>query len=294
MEKRVYRIKHVTTYNYAQNVLLAHHQAHLTPRQLPHQVVVRSSLIVTPQPTEIYDIFIDYYGNSIVHFTLRKPHFKLIIQSTSRLENIGRILPQDTGDTVSEEGLNIFSDVPFNLRAEVADFLNESPYIPFLQSIQDYARQSFILGRSWLNSLLDLNNRIYNDFSFDSSATTVATTLDDIVSKKRGVCQDFTHFAIACLRSIGIPARYMSGYLLTHPLEGQEKLRGADASHAWLSAYLPKIGWVEIDPTNNCQPEKDHITLAWGRDYSDISPLRGIVLGGGDHSLHVAVDVDLI
>ncbi|MGA9565233.1 MAG: transglutaminase family protein [Candidatus Korobacteraceae bacterium] len=175
---------------------------------------------------------------------------------------------------------------------EAYQFGFESPRIRLRPEFASYARQSFTPGRPMAEALLDLTARIHKDFQFDSRVTTVRTTTEEVFRKRRGVCQDFAHLQIACLRSLNLAARYVSGYLRTYPPPGQPRLVGADASHAWVSAYSPEVGWIDIDPTNNLVPSDGHVTLAWGRDYSDVSPLRGLILGGGAHVLRVAVDME--
>ena len=163
--------------------------------------------------------------------------------------------------------------------------------MPLDAPFTNYARESFPAGRNLLEAVLDLTARIHRDFKFDSTATTVATPLAQMLEQRRGVCQDFAHLQIACLRSQGLPARYVSGYLETVPPPGQPKLFGADASHAWASFFCPGLGWIDVDPTNNLLPSMQHITLGWGRDYSDVCPIRGVLVGGEEHTLRVAVDV---
>ena len=170
--------------------------------------------------------------------------------------------------------------------------LFRSPFISFSAEVRAYAEPSFVRGRPLIGCLRDLNSRIRHEFAYDPAATTLATPLLEVLAKKRGVCQDFAHLFIACARAMGLPARYVSGYLLTRPPPGKPKLRGSDASHAWVSVFIPEFGWVDFDPTNNCLPNEEHVVLGWGRDFDDVSPLRGVVLGGGEHRLKVGVDVE--
>jgi transglutaminase-like putative cysteine protease len=173
-------------------------------------------------------------------------------------------------------------------------FVFESPRIRPSAQLASYALRSFTPGRQFLDALLDLTDRIFRDFRFDAKATNVRTPTEEVFRKRCGVCQDFAHLEIACLRSLNLSARYVSGYLRTYPLPGRPRLIGADASHAWVSAYCPEIGWTDVDPTNNVMPSHDHVTVGWGRDYGDVSPLRGLILGGRDHVLKVAVSVEPI
>jgi transglutaminase-like putative cysteine protease len=234
----------------------------------------------------------DYFGNLLCFFTVQEPHKELIVEARS--EGIMResappwpqqslpweVAAQSLPDDLSPEGL------------EAYQFGFESPRIRVRPEFAAYALQSFTPKRPMTEALLDLTARIHNDFRFDSKVTTVRTTTEEVFRKRRGVCQDFAHLQIACLRSLNLAARYVSGYLRTYPPPGQPRLVGADASHAWVSAYCPGIGWLDVDPTNNLVPSNGHVTLAWGRDYSDVSPLRGLILGGGAHTLKVAVDME--
>jgi transglutaminase-like putative cysteine protease len=288
----IYRVKHVTTYRYTEPVLLAHHLAHLTPRQTSLQSCLRAQIRITPQPSEIDENGHDYYGNPVTFFGFREPHATLTVQVISRVEVKDREPPSESrardwhgiGDPL--QGLS------GDQLLDVADFCYDSPYVALTPAIRDYAAHSFHPGRSVLAAVLDFNHRIHEDFSYDPAATTVATPLTQVLAERKGVCQDFAHLAVAGLRAMGIPARYVSGYLLTRPPPGKPKLRGSDASHAWVSAFLPEFGWIDIDPTNDCMPEDEHVTLGWGRDFGDVSPLQGVVLGGGEHRLKVGVDVE--
>ena len=290
----MYRVKHVTTYRYGDPVLLAHHLAHLTPRQTPHQTCLRAQLRITPQPAEIDESGVDYYGNPTAFFGLRDPHGTLTVQVTSKVEVRARELPAaDRGEPWAGPR-DPLAGLSGDTLIEVADFCFDSPFVAVSPDIRAYAEASFPAGRPLMGCLLDLNSRIRHEFAYDPAATTVATPLSEVLAQRRGVCQDFAHLFIACVRAMGLPARYVSGYLLTKPPPGKPKLRGSDASHAWVSVFLPEIGWVDFDPTNNCLPNEEHVTLGWGRDFDDVSPLRGVVLGGGEHRLKVGVDVEPI
>jgi len=174
---------------------------------------------------------------------------------------------------------------------EPYQFVFDSPQVRVSFELADYARESFKNGTPLLAGTKDLTRRIFTDFTYDPKATTVATPLEEVLMTRRGVCQDFAHLGIACLRSLGLPARYVSGYLRTRPPEGQPRLVGADASHAWFGVFNPGTGWVDFDPTNNVQPAEEHITVAYGRDFGDVSPVAGILTGGGKHNVKVSVDV---
>jgi len=174
---------------------------------------------------------------------------------------------------------------------EAAEFRYRSPYIEPAAELADFARPSMTPGRPLLAAAIELMHRIHDEFRFDAGATSITTPVTRVLAERRGVCQDFAHLQIACLRSFGLAARYVSGYLLTDPPPGQPRLVGADASHAWLSVWCPPFGWVDLDPTNAVLPDLRHVTTAWGRDYGDVSPLRGVVLGSADHELYVGVSV---
>ncbi len=233
----------------------------------------------------------DYFGNKLTFFTVQEPHEKLVVEARSIVaihehyksppghsrpwEQVAKALPDDS----REEGLDAYQ------------FVFESPRIRAGEQFATYALQSFTPSRPFAEALLDLTARINKDFIFDSKATTVRTPTEEVFRKRRGVCQDFAHLQIACLRSLHLAARYVSGYLRTYPPPGRARLVGADASHAWISAYDPDHGWLDMDPTNNVVPSSGHVTIAWGRDYGDVSPLRGMILGGREHTLKVGVDM---
>ena len=288
----MYRVKHVTTYRYGDPVLLAHHQAHLVPRQTPHQTCLRAQLRVTPNPSEIDESGVDYYGNPTAFFGLRDPHGTLTVQVNSKVEVRPRDLPGAECGAPWEGVLDPLAGLSGEILVEVADFCFDSPFVAVGAEIRAYAQKSFVAGRPLIGCLRDLNHRIRHEFAYDPTATTLATPLLEVLAKKRGVCQDFAHLFIACARAMGLPARYVSGYLLTHPPPGKPKLRGSDASHAWVSVFIPEFDWVDFDPTNDCLPNEEHVVLGWGRDFDDVSPLRGVVLGGGEHRLKVGVDVE--
>jgi transglutaminase-like putative cysteine protease len=280
-----YDVTHTTEYDYGESVAVAHHVARLRPRALPLQECVHHELSVTPSPavTSGYD---DYFGNPVTFFGVQGAHTSLVIKAQSTVTVTGPVLPapQDTPPwetTVAREAL------PF----EAIEFVFDAPESRTLFGVETYARASFPAGRPLLEGVIDLTSRINREFTFDPKATTVATPLAEVFASRRGVCQDFARLEIACLRSLGIPARYVSGYLETDPPPHTPRLIGADASHAWLAFHCPGVGWIPVDPTNNVLPSDRHITLAWGRDFSDVSPVRGVILGGGAHTLNVHVDV---
>jgi transglutaminase-like putative cysteine protease len=285
MADAIYEVVHTTGYDYSEPVAVSHHLARLRPRGLAHQRCESYELAIEPPPAASSS-FDDYYGNTTTFFAVQKPHRRLEVKAVSRVAIDATTLP-DPVSTPAWDATGDRSAMPFDA-IEFALHDRDSTAAP---SIARYARESFPAGRPLLQAVMDLTARIYREFTFDPRATTVATPLDEVFSARRGVCQDFARFEIACLRSLGIATRYVSGYLETTPPPGKPKLVGADASHAWLAFHCPGHGWIEVDPTNNLLPSTTHVTLGWGRDYNDVSPIRGVILGGGAHSLHVRVDV---
>jgi transglutaminase-like putative cysteine protease len=253
------------------------------------------------QPRSVHDSSRD--AESAMHFK----HDSYMAQAadakheTLKVEALSEvIIDASSGTRWPDRGMaweQVARSVATNLSRETLtayEFMFESPRIRRRPEFTAYASQSFNPGRPLTEALLDLTARIHSDFRFDSKATNVRTPVEEFFRKRRGVCQDFAHFQIACLRSLNLPARYVSGYLRTLPPPGRPRLTGADASHAWVSVYCPDAGWLDVDPTNNVVPSLSHVTLAWGRDYGDVSPMRGIILGGRDHTLKVAVDVEIV
>ena len=288
----IYRIVHKTTYTYKAPVSFGHHVACLTPRNLPHHRCTRNELRITPHA--LCNERTDYFGNQLSFFTIQEPHKRLVVEARSE------VVIDEHGKPPPEQSLaweEVARSLPrdYSLASlEAYQFVFESPRIRPSAEFASYAAQSFTPGRQFAEGLLDLTTRIHRDFRFDSKATSVGTPPEEVLRKRRGVCQDFAHLQIACLRSLNLPARYVSGYLRTYPPPGRARLVGADASHAWVSAYCPGFGWLDVDPTNNVVPSYNHVMLAWGRDYGDVGPLRGLILGGRDHTLKVAVDVEPI
>ena len=286
----LYSIVHRTVYSYGSDVSHSYHLAHVRPRSLPRQEVLEYALRIEPEPAFLVERS-DYNGNHSAFFTFGAPHRRLAITVRSRVRVSAPGLPEASRTPAWEEvRKNCASDTLTADSAE-GDFCFNSPHITRSSVFGDYAAPSFPLGMPLLEGVLDFISRIYRDFKFDPRATTIATPLDEVFQKRRGVCQDFAHLAIACLRSLGLPARYVSGYLETLPPPGRTRLIGADASHAWFSVWCPGHGWIDADPTNNVLAGERHITVAWGRDFSDVSPVRGVVVGGGRHSLSVGIDV---
>jgi len=283
-----YRVLHTTTYRYETPVTSSFGQLCLLPRDFPGQRCTSSEVVITPEVSDHRER-IDYFGNRVAYFTLQRPHQELTISASSDIEvddNRGWEGGSDVGGTRRDiESQKGGGDI------EAANFIVNSPRVTVDDRVRSYALPSFDTGRPILEAIADLSSRIHRDFSFDATTTTVNSTIDDLFDHGAGVCQDFAHLGVACLRSQGIPARYVSGYLETIPPPGMQKLVGADVSHAWISALVPGLGWVDVDPTNNTRVKEDHVTLAWGRDYGDVPPLTGVFIGGGQHRMAVSVDV---
>ena len=290
----LYRIKHITHYEYDQPVTLCYNHAHLMPRDTDYQRCLESHISVTPYPVSVEQRS-DYFGNKASYFSVESKHssLEIIVDSTVRLdgERIDPGVDLDFGNTCAQarEKLSSNRDEETLLSRE---FTLNSPMIKINDALREYAAPSFSDSISLLSATRDLTHRIFTDFIYDPASTDVATPLADVLEHRRGVCQDFAHLAIGCLRSQGFPARYVSGYLETLPAPGVKKLYGSDASHAWFAVYSPGEGWFEYDPTNDNVPTEQHITTAWGRDYSDVTPLRGVIFDGGESQvLTVSVDV---
>jgi transglutaminase-like putative cysteine protease len=286
----IYRIVHRTTYEYRYPVSVGTHVACLKPRALPHHQLSRSELRIQPRPATRTER-VDFFGNILCFFTIREPHKELVVEARSEVTMEGNATPWPQPPIPWEEAVKSIPNDHSPAGLDAYQFGFESPRIRLRPEFASYALQSFTPRRPMPEALRDLTARIHQDFRFDSKVTNVRTPTEEVFKKRRGVCQDFAHLQIACLRSLNLAARYVSGYLRTYPPPGQPRLVGADASHAWVSAYCPGIGWLDVDPTNNIVPWNGHVTLAWGRDYGDVSPLRGLILGGGSHTLKVAVDM---
>ena len=286
-----YSVIHQTDYSYQSVVALSQQYLHLSPRNFAWQQTVSHQIQVDPAPEDSSDC-LDYFANATKKLTVTVPHQMLIV----RAESVVDVYPRPTLEQLAGGAPWEDLQAAMRLSAGAADldpyqYLYNSPHVQCHAALRDYALASFTPGRPLLDAAFDLTCRITDDFQFDPDATNIHTTLDEVMQGRRGVCQDFAHVMIGCLRALGLPARYVSGYILTHPPEGQARLIGADASHAWASLWSPRFGWVDFDPTNRCLVQHEHITLGWGRDYSDVTPLRGIVLGGGSQLLGVSVTV---
>ena len=282
-----YDLLHETHYSYESPVVLSQQLLHLTPRVVEGQRLDAHAIDVEPTPSESATRD-DYFGNPVRQFMLAAPHSALTVRARSTVEVLPRVAPAPAGpwdalrDRLRAEG----TGAPL----EPMEFLYESPHVEFSRDLAAYAEPSFTPGRELVDAALDLMRRIHAEFKFDPKATSVSTPLREVLAKRRGVCQDFAHFMAGCLRMLGLPARYLSGYILTTPPPGKPRLVGADASHAWISLWTGG-GWLDLDPTNNMRVGDQHIALGWGRDFSDVTPMRGVILGGGEQTLAVRVTV---
>jgi transglutaminase-like putative cysteine protease len=306
-----YRITHTTTYDYEEPVSLCYNEGRLLPRScaLPlfQQECRRAEFTVVPPWNDQRDR-LDFFGNRVTYFTLRQPHEQMVLTATSEIvitpafiagaapsKMLAQLLAQSgqLGWEAAAQRLRtaVLADDGDDEIVDAHQYLLPSPYVAPFAELTSYARRSFTPGRPLIEAAADLMARIYRDFDFVAGATTIATPLAEVLAERKGVCQDFAHLMVACLRSQGLAARYMSGYIETLPPPGQEKLVGSDASHAWCAVYVPAIGWVDFDPTNNLIPQEQHVVLGWGRDFSDVTPLKGVFFGDGRHQLTVAVDM---
>jgi transglutaminase-like putative cysteine protease len=286
-------VVHETRYAYSPVVKTAQHMAHLKPAHNGQQRLLSHQLTISPAPAQQSEA-IDIYGNTRAFFSLETTHPKLKVMAQSLVSTSAPRVPQsDMPWEEVRERLRYHRGAAYDPAAE---FVFASPYVPRHQDFLAYARPSFTPGRPLLAAANELMERIFADFEYETEATDVSTPALEALQMRKGVCQDFAHIMLACLRSLGLPARYVSGYLLTEPPPGKPRLVGSDASHAWVSLYLPGTAaaagsWADLDPTNNRAPGEDYVTLATGRDYSDVSPVRGVLHGGANHKLHVAVTV---
>jgi transglutaminase-like putative cysteine protease len=281
-----YAVVHSTRYDYSGPVSLSHHVARLTPRALSHQTCAQHELEIDPVP-EVMVSHLDYFGNSMTFFIMQSAHTRLTVCARSIVELTP--LPTPVSSTPWERAAERTS-----MPCDALECAVDSTPARLGAALAAYASASVPAGRPLLKAVEELTARIYDEFTYDSTATDTTTTLAQVFDSKRGVCQDFARVEIACLRSLGLAARYVSGYLETACASAVPRLAGADASHAWLAVYDPEAGWVDVDPTNNLFPTDRHVTVGWGLDFVDVSPIRGIILGGGEHSLRVGVDVSRV
>ncbi len=302
-----YRITHRTLYQYSQLVGLCQNEARLQPRDFWRQQCQTSRFDISPEPGDFHERQ-DFFGNRVAYFAIQQAHQRLVVTAISEVtvfprqnrddlanlitwEQVREQLQGGPTQTQSQSQGHYQQQTNFDELLDAKLFVLDSPMVVAGIELANYAQNSFSPNRPLVQVVTDLMQRIHSDFTYDPSSTTIATPLSEVLQFRRGVCQDFAHLAIGCLRSFGIAARYVSGYVETLPEPGKPRLVGADASHAWFAVYVPGSGWLEFDPTNNAVPFDQHITLAWGRDYTDVTPLKGIAFGGGQHTLSVSVDV---
>ena len=290
-----YKVVHTTNYKYAARVTHCYNLANLIPKNTARQKCLNSKIIVTPKPIHT-NKRIDYFGNQSYQFEIQTAHTDLVISSESQIEiqETSSLLNLDLGMNYGD-ALNYFKQAPTFQVIKAKEFILDSPMIKTNEAIEAYASPSFSLTRPLNSCVTELTKRIFDDFTYTPGYTTIATPLSEVLEHKRGVCQDFAHLQIACLRAMGIPAKYVSGYMETLPPPGQEKLVGADATHAWIAYFSPEEGWIEYDPTNNLRAGSQHIVTAEGRDYYDVTPIKGVIFGGGKGPLlEISVDVSRI
>jgi transglutaminase-like putative cysteine protease len=300
--KRRYRIRHETHYRYSADVVHAHHLLHLVPRPASHQQCLEYEIQIEPAAHRRVSE-IDAFGNPLLRLELAQPHRELAVVSQMQIE----VHTRPAVDVETTEPWEKVRDSfayhgawPSREQLDAARFRHESPHVRLKQAFTDYSAQCFAPGRPILACAEALTARLHADITYAPGETGISTSATEVIETRRGVCQDFAHLMIACLRSRGLPARYVSGYLRTHaPSEadgaaGEKRLVGDGASHAWVSVWSPRFGWIEFDPTNGCFAGTDHVAVAWGRDFGDVSPLRGVILGGGQHHLSVTVAVEPI
>jgi transglutaminase-like putative cysteine protease len=285
-----YQVEHRTIYHYEIPVIQSQQLLHMMPRETPYQQSVSYTLVCEPQPAE-QSRRLDFFGNHNDYVTLLTPHQSLQVTSRFQVDVLPR--PAMTAFTLSPpwEQVQATLQLQSSQHIEAMRYLYSTVKVKSSEALANFARHSFTAQRPLLEAAMALTQQIYQEFEFDPQATDVATPLDEVLKGRRGVCQDFAHLMIGAMRSLGLACRYVSGYILTHPPAGQPRLVGADASHAWVSVYCPVYGWVDFDPTNNCLVQYEHITVAWGRDFGDVSPMRGVMLGGGQQQLDVSVTV---
>ena len=314
-----YHITHITTYAYAEKISTCHNQVHLAPRNTAWQSCENHRVNIRPEPAD-RDKRIDFFGNQVEYFVILQPHARLTVSSTSRVtvdrqppaladsppwESVAELLQRDRQQSTLQARQFIYASpripvAPATMQITVPASETTSPagngdaatsHASFFDEVRSYTAESFPPGTPLAEAVRDLTRRIHADFVFDGKATTLNTPVEQAFGQRRGVCQDFAHIQIVCLRSLGLAARYVSGYLRTDAPPGRPRLVGADASHAWVSVFCGELGWIDFDPTNDVVPTDAHITLAWGRDYDDVCPIQGVFLGGGKHTMSTSVDV---
>jgi transglutaminase-like putative cysteine protease len=287
----IYDIRHVTTYSYGSQVSFARCSLRLQPRDVPGQTLISHAIEIKPRPAA-RTARADFFGTVTESILIDAPHRVLRIDSRARVEVARQPLGRDADSPAWERVRDAALEVRCLGAASPASYLFQSPLVPLLPAVARYAAHSFSPGRGVLAGAIELMHRIRTGFRYDANATVISTPLAEVFENRHGVCQDFAHVMIAGLRGLGLPAAYVSGYLRTYPPPGQERLQGADATHAWVTVWCgDDLGWVGLDPTNDLLIGNDHIVLAVGRDFSDVSPVDGVIVGSRRQKLSVAVDV---
>lgn len=283
-----YKVVHDTRYEYSGTVNNGYHFTHLAPRNTVAQSVVSHEQLCEPAPAENH-VIIDYFGNETRSFRINVSHDTLLVSAHSSVEVFNPTF--DAGLLAQPWENALPPPLPAFEQQEVAEMRLPSQHVECLVQSEGYSRRFFQPGRSWLEAMLELTRSIKEEFVYDPAATTIYTPVSTVFDNRQGVCQDFAHLMLSCLRAQRLPARYVSGYILNEPPPGKEKLVGGDASHAWIESWLPGAGWIGFDPTNGKQVNNEFVIVAWGRDYMDVTPLRGVVLGGGQQKMEVSVSV---
>jgi transglutaminase-like putative cysteine protease len=291
-----YQVRHETVYSYSEAVPVCHNEIHLVPRELPRQRLLSNVLVVDPEP-EVLSSHLDSFGNRVGRFAIEAGHRRLVVTATSVVEVDP---PSDWRDFEALPWETLRDRLVRDTDAatlEARQFAFDSPLVRTSPRLASWAAESFTPGRPWHEALVELTARIHREFAYDPTATTTSTPVEEVFALKRGVCQDFAHLQIACLRSLGLAARYVSGYISNERppgTDGPGGMVGADASHAWLACWGGCDGWLDVDPTNDCPAGTLHVTIGWGRDYADVAPVKGVCIGGGAHGMEVAVLVSRI
>lgn len=286
-----YRVTHTTIYAYDELVSIGHNEVRLEPRATARQRCLATRLEIDPTPA-VLSPELDYFGNRASFFTLQEPHHRMRVTASSELEIVSGPVPIPDATPAWDD---VRSALPYDTSPEglaAFEMSLDSPLVPRASAFAEFAAPCFAAGRPIFEAVLELTARIHGAFEYRPGATSVTTPAMEVLEQRFGVCQDFAHVEIACLRALGLPARYVSGYLRTRPAPGRPRLLGADASHAWVGVWVGEAGWIDFDPTNDCVVGDQHVTLAWGRDYADVAPIKGVILGGGGHGVEVAVDVE--
>lgn len=290
----VIAIHHSTSYTYYEPVSLCHNRAMLFPRNLPGQTIRSRQINIIPEPL-VMDEYLDAFGNTVLYFAIQEEHKNLTVQIQTIVERSIPLLTENEAINAltwedAVEAMNE-SNTPAQ---EARQFIPATPLTEANENLFEFMQSSFSPKKPLIAATRELTHQIFTHFKFTSGFTTITTPVSEVMASKKGVCQDFAHLAISALRMLGLAARYVSGYLETIPPPGQPKLMGVDASHAWFSVYVPNWGWMDFDPTNDLVPGLQHVTVGWGRDYTDVTPLKGVILSSGPHSLAVKVDVSRI